>query len=326
VPASWYLKGLACMRIVNFAGALEAFTRCVQQDMEIGEAWGNLGAIHMHCRRFERAYECLIEAQKHRAREWRLMENLLTVCLETGRYGESLEFMKKLLELRHSKSNAIDKNGVANNCSNADTSVDHPTPVHLSDLRALCSVVALQTLQDARQQGAAVAVLPRLTTELETFLLKILTVMHTDSVYYEVIIMYHGIILVGGEVGKPSSNDCVEDHISPAELWLRERSKSTICEYRLKQFRVLLNQPNWEKNDKSVSELLRVGKELICCHFAKDNEYRSKKDDYQVKSMFKTAYARLEKFYDESRQLEGSSRERKAEDLNLLRTYISFEE
>ena len=138
------------MRIENYSGALEAFTRCVQQDMEIGEAWGNLAAVHMHCKRFDRAYECLIEAKKYRTREWRLTENLLSVCIETGRYAESLEFMRQLLELRHSKQNSMDKRAVANNSSDVDSQQDHPTPVHIPDLRRLCWVVACQTIQFVR--------------------------------------------------------------------------------------------------------------------------------------------------------------------------------
>lgn len=37
VARAWYLKGIACMRIDRLSEAILAFTRCVQQDMEIGE-------------------------------------------------------------------------------------------------------------------------------------------------------------------------------------------------------------------------------------------------------------------------------------------------
>jgi tetratricopeptide (TPR) repeat protein len=307
VAASWYLKGIACMRIENYSGALEAFTRCVQQDMEIGEAWGNLAAIHMHCKRYERAYECLIEAQKHRSREWRLTENLLTVCIETGRYSESLQFMRQLLELRHYKSNAIEKQSVANNSSDANTLRDLPTPVHIPDLRRLCVVVALRTVKFVRALDEAAAaekeeggggeeqeqghdiILPRLTTDLEEFLLKILNVMHIDTVYFELLVMYHDLILSGGaslEAGgkledgeATSSNGNIEDHQQgegegaalsssspgPAETWARVRSKEAIRSFRLKQFRVLLNQAGWEKEEARVVELFRVMKLVVAC-------------------------------------------------------------
>lgn len=37
VARAWYLKGIACMRLDRLGEAILAFTRCVQQDMEIGE-------------------------------------------------------------------------------------------------------------------------------------------------------------------------------------------------------------------------------------------------------------------------------------------------
>lgn len=40
---AWYLKGIACMRLERWEDAVAAFVRCVQQDMEIGEAWANIG-------------------------------------------------------------------------------------------------------------------------------------------------------------------------------------------------------------------------------------------------------------------------------------------
>ena len=39
--------------------ALEAFGRCVQQDTEIGEAWANIGAIHMRQRAYTHALSAL---------------------------------------------------------------------------------------------------------------------------------------------------------------------------------------------------------------------------------------------------------------------------
>jgi tetratricopeptide (TPR) repeat protein len=358
VPASWYLKGIACMRIENYSGAMEAFTRCVQQDMEIGEAWGNLAAIHMHCKRFDRAYECLLEAQKYRSREWRLTENLLTVCIETGRYAESLQFMRQLLELRHHKSNAIQKQTVANNSSDVNTVDEHPTPVHIPDLRKLCVVVAIRTVKFVRALDAATAsasiekaspavsgvdvdngiVLPRLTTELEAFLSEILTVMHVDPIYYELLVMYHDLIYTGADVaedGEEASleNGNLEDRqvaasnstASPgaAELWARRRSKNAIREFRLKQFRVLLNRPVWERDEKLVKELFRVIQIVIDC-YVEDAGLLSKKDFYGLRSMLKTALSRLETFYQDSRQLEGAAAGEKVSDLNQLHSFISI--
>ena len=268
VASAWYLKGIACMRVENYGGGMEAFTRCVQQDMEISEAWGNLGAIHMHCKRYDPAYESLIEAQKYRPREWRLTENLLTVCIETGRYLESLRYMRQLLDLRHHKSNALAKTELTNNSDNINTASEHPTPVHIPHVHQLCVVVALRTLQFARQldggdererETAALSgdgtsgeiVLPNLTVELESFLSDILTVLHVDTIYLELVIMYHDLILSGGYNGKvesidnPSTCKWLQNEesatMSPpqmsgvTETWLRQRSQSRIRTLRMQQ-------------------------------------------------------------------------------------------
>ncbi len=52
--------------------ALEAFGRCVQQDMEIGEAWANIGAIHMKQRAYKHALSALkvSGADSGRGFEW----------------------------------------------------------------------------------------------------------------------------------------------------------------------------------------------------------------------------------------------------------------
>lgn len=42
------------------------FGRCVQQDEEVGEAWANMGAIHMRLQDFQKAHQSLTEALKHK--------------------------------------------------------------------------------------------------------------------------------------------------------------------------------------------------------------------------------------------------------------------
>ena len=84
VPHAWYLKGLACMRIESYDEALLAFSRCVQQDMEIGEAWANCGAIHMKRRDHAKAFVSLTEALRHKRDSWQVMENLMICSLVLG--------------------------------------------------------------------------------------------------------------------------------------------------------------------------------------------------------------------------------------------------
>ena len=60
VPTAWYLKGIAAMRLEEWDQALEAFVRCVQQDMELFEAWGNMGAIYMKNRAYDKVGSSLL--------------------------------------------------------------------------------------------------------------------------------------------------------------------------------------------------------------------------------------------------------------------------
>jgi tetratricopeptide (TPR) repeat protein len=81
VPTAWYLKGLACMHLEDYVNGLNAFSRCVQQDMEIGEAWANMGAIYMRQGLMSQAHSSLKEALKHKRDSWQVLENLMTVCV-----------------------------------------------------------------------------------------------------------------------------------------------------------------------------------------------------------------------------------------------------
>jgi Flp pilus assembly protein TadD len=64
---------------------LVSFTRCVQQDLEIGEAWANMGAVYMRLRDFPKAESALLEAIKHKTGSWRILENLMMVGLALGK-------------------------------------------------------------------------------------------------------------------------------------------------------------------------------------------------------------------------------------------------
>lgn len=131
VATAWYLKGLACMRLEKYELAVDAFVRCVQQDMEIGEAWANIGAINMRLRAFPKAYEALNEALRHKRDNWRILENLMSVALALGRWRDVVRFMNNLLDLKHKSER----------------------PVHKDELRHLCYIVAGQAQREARNKA-----------------------------------------------------------------------------------------------------------------------------------------------------------------------------
>lgn len=64
---------------------IESFVRCVQQDMEVGEAYANMGAIYMRQREYMKAYSSLQEALKIKHDSWKILENLMGVALALAR-------------------------------------------------------------------------------------------------------------------------------------------------------------------------------------------------------------------------------------------------
>ena len=136
VAHSWYLKGIACMRLELMDEALNSFTRCIQQDMEVGEAWANIGAIHMSRKNFPVAFSSFEEALKHKTDNWKIIENLMLTSLALEKYFDTIKFMEKLLSLR-CKSNR---------------------PVHKAELRALsCLVASLELTNRSKLVEANVA-------------------------------------------------------------------------------------------------------------------------------------------------------------------------
>jgi tetratricopeptide (TPR) repeat protein len=135
VATAWYLKGLACMRLERWDEAIESFVRCVQQDMEIGEAWANIGAINMRLRQWPKAFEALTEALRHKQDSWRIVENLMTVALAMGRWKDTTRFMQRLLDLR----------------------MKSQRPIHKDELRHLCYITSSQGQREARARAKAAA-------------------------------------------------------------------------------------------------------------------------------------------------------------------------
>lgn len=131
VATAWYLKGIACMRLERWEESLQAFVRCVQQDMEIGEAWANIGAINMRLRSWAKAHGALVEALRHKQDSWRIRENLMMVTLSMGRWKEVVRHMTSLLDMRRNSER----------------------PVHKDELRHLAYIVSSQAQREARIQA-----------------------------------------------------------------------------------------------------------------------------------------------------------------------------
>jgi tetratricopeptide (TPR) repeat protein len=230
VAHAWYLKGIACMRLERFGDAIMAFTRCIQQDNEIGEAYANIGAVHMKLNNMDKAYTALNDAQRHKPESWMIKENLLTICMSLGRFREAVMHMNTLLDLRH-KSNR---------------------PVHIDELRKLASFVAVQTrkLVDSKRQDEATkggalesgAVrdeeMPPLARDMEQLLDKV-------------------------TVAIKSSAD-IWDIISEFQNSLGRLRKALECRYR--EVRALTIDPAWCKETAGVDKIVIAAEKLVKAH------------------------------------------------------------
>lgn len=46
-PQGWFSLGYCALKQQDYARALQAFSRCAQQQPDNGDAWNNLAAIHL---------------------------------------------------------------------------------------------------------------------------------------------------------------------------------------------------------------------------------------------------------------------------------------
>jgi tetratricopeptide (TPR) repeat protein len=172
VPAAWYLKGIACMRIDRFEEGIEAFSRCVQQDMEIGEAWANMGAIYMHTKCYTKAYSALSEARKHKRDSWQVLENLMNCSLSMGKYTDTVSHMNALLD--------------------QNMRLKSQRPIHTEELGKLCAVAVHESLcasgmtESELESNKKPIALTKLAQSTEKLLSKMVNVVSNDEKVWEV--------------------------------------------------------------------------------------------------------------------------------------------
>ena len=234
VAHAWYTKGVACMRLERWGEAVMSFTRCVQQDMEIGEAHANIGAVHMKLNNMSKAYTSFYEALKHKPDSWMLLENLLTVCLSLGRFREAVAHMNSLLDLRH-KSNR---------------------PVHIDELRKLSAFVASQTWKLVHEQRRMAArdtnteldlnaevkdeEMPPLTLEVDRLIGKVTNAIKSNADVWDILAEFHA------SLGR----------------------KRSALESRYKEIRALTVDPAWAKELESVTRVLTGVEKLLDAHLS----------------------------------------------------------
>ncbi|GAA5983716.1 hypothetical protein JCM10908_000392 [Rhodotorula pacifica] len=144
-PRTWFMLGCCEMRLEDWAGAQDAFGRCVGLDDEDAESWSNLASCHLrrgelegdrdvaldaeldevaedvagaedsvaeaHVRlpfsRKRAAFQCLRQAVKYAFDSWRMWYNYMVVAMDVGELSEACRALARMVRMR------IEKDGVA---------------------------------------------------------------------------------------------------------------------------------------------------------------------------------------------------------------------
>lgn len=230
IATSWYLMGLACMHIRDWKHALEAFTRCVQQDMEIGEAWANIGAIYMELKELPKAHVSFVEALKQKRDSWKIIENLLYTSLELSKWFDVILYSNMLLDQVHklkaqSQSpvhiQALRKLVLAAVTEEEDEEEENPPSAHSQDvslhdsseevsspekilLQNLSQLstsdtnnqIAKKSNSNASKNDAEAARARRvyLITRVETLLTRIINTVDSDSAVWDVVAVFYTLL------------------------------------------------------------------------------------------------------------------------------------
>lgn len=130
VLRAWFLLGCACMRVEDWEGAREAFTRCVRIDEEDAESWSNLAGVYLRMpiatltpsnhntdaggatdkeqleQNSERipiehkllAYRALKHGLKFSYNNWKMWYNYMIVCVDVGELFDAARALGRVVE------------------------------------------------------------------------------------------------------------------------------------------------------------------------------------------------------------------------------------
>ena len=280
VPTSWYLKGLASMRLEDWNPALEAFSICVQQDMELGEAWANSGSIYMHLNECAKALMAFEQALKYKRGSWRLIENMMSVSLRLNKFQECIGYMTNLLDMREKSER----------------------PVHKDELRRLCFMTAAINRKNVRDSRTAQAKdTSRNDGQMQIDMKALL-----DDDDQDLIIIGDDDLdrncfaverLLERITSTVSADAEIWDIFADFEISLGRLEHVLNC--RVRQFRSLLNAPSWEKYEERIDIVLRSARALTAIHFTK---IVKRADLYSCSSMLSTASRKIADLFEDSEQ------------------------
>ena len=130
VLRAWFLLGCACMRVEDWEGAREAFTRCVRIDEEDAESWSNLAGVYLRMpiaaptstnpnadagsatdkEQLEQnsgripiehkllAYRALKHGLKFSYNNWKMWYNFMIVCVDVGELFDAARALGRVVE------------------------------------------------------------------------------------------------------------------------------------------------------------------------------------------------------------------------------------
>ena len=107
-PDIWFMLGISKMHNEKFDDTLNAFACFVTLDEEKGDAWANIGAIHMRRDNFAQAYQPMKESVKIFRDSHKKWENLLFVCIELQKWDETFHIFNTLIDLKHKSKKDLD--------------------------------------------------------------------------------------------------------------------------------------------------------------------------------------------------------------------------
>eukprot|EP01023_Acetabularia_acetabulum_P021598 TRINITY_DN21361_c0_g1_i1.p1 TRINITY_DN21361_c0_g1~~TRINITY_DN21361_c0_g1_i1.p1 ORF type:complete len:418 (-),score=43.82 TRINITY_DN21361_c0_g1_i1:364-1617(-) len=83
--------------------AIEAFTRCVQNDLDHGEAWNNIAALLLKRQMYKEAFAALKEAARLKRDIWQLWDNYSFAAVHSEYWGEAINGCSKVQQITHGK-------------------------------------------------------------------------------------------------------------------------------------------------------------------------------------------------------------------------------
>ncbi|KAK0491598.1 hypothetical protein IW261DRAFT_1580856 [Armillaria novae-zelandiae] len=108
---SWFILGCSCMRVEDWEGAKNAFTRCVAIDEDDAESWNNLATMYLRIGTssseiaksipYENkmlAFRALQQGLKYSYDNWRMWSNYMVVAMDVGQMAEACRALGRVVE------------------------------------------------------------------------------------------------------------------------------------------------------------------------------------------------------------------------------------